>query len=62
MKPQERKMWIENNKRWLAEDHRLSRWNHLRDRCGLSQLTLEQAAEMMLNKQIDKDIREYLEG
>lgn len=62
MKTAERQMWVENNKKWLSDDNRLDRWNHLRDRCGLSQLTLEQAAEMMLNKQIDKDIRDYLEG
>jgi hypothetical protein len=56
-------MHVELNKRWLSEDNRLPRWNHLRDRCGLEPLTLEQAAELMaVNKQVDKDIREYLEG
>lgn len=62
MKAAERKMWVEHHKKWLSEDHRLDRWNHVRHRAGLPDLTLEQAAQLLTNPTLYRDVKEYIDG
>lgn len=62
MKAEERKWKLEWNTRWLSEDNRLERWNHVRHRSGLPDLTLEQAAQILFNPKLSHDVKEYLDG
>lgn len=52
---------IERNTQWLSQENRLACWNHLRYRSGLPDITLEQAAMLMCDRRIEKDIKEYLD-
>lgn len=61
MRDADRKTAIELHKKWLSEDNRLSRWNHVRHRSGVPDLTLEQAAAALLDPKLLRDVREYLD-
>lgn len=61
MKDSERRMWLECHKKWLSEDNRLARWNHVRHRAGVHDLTLEQAATTLLDPKMLRDVKECLD-
>lgn len=61
MKTEERERLLEQHKKYLLEDNRLSRWNHVRHRAGKPDLTLEQAAQFLLNPTMHRDVKDYLD-
>ena len=61
MKKEDRELWLERHKKYLLEDNRLTRWNHVRHRAGKPDLTLEQAAEILFNPTMYRDVKEYLD-
>ena len=61
MTTKDREDALERHKKYLLEDHRLDRWNHVRHRAGKPDLTLEQAAGLLLNPTMHRDVKEYLD-
>ena len=61
MTNQQREDTLERHKKYLLEGGRLDRWNHVRHRAGKPDLTLEQAAQLLFNPTMNRDVKEYLD-
>lgn len=61
MSKQEQNLKLEQHKKYLSEEGRLERWNHVRHRAGKEDLTLEQAAQYLLNPSVHSDVKNYLD-
>jgi hypothetical protein len=61
MNAKDREIALERHKKYLLEEGRLERWNHVRHRAGKPDLTLEQAARFLLDPSNHRDVKEYLD-